>query len=59
MIKTDGTSSCLSLHYNFMKGDFKMFFKFVKQKYKSRKEAKEREKRKAAFRKKMKELEIK
>jgi len=36
-----------------------MFFKFVKQKYKSRKEAKEREKRKAAFRKKMKELEIK
>ena len=31
----------------------------IKQKYKFRKEAKEREKRKAAFRKKMKELEIK
>ena len=59
MIKTDETSSCLSLHYNFMKGDFKMFFKFVKQKYKSHKEAKERKRRKAAFRKKMKELEIK
>ena len=31
----------------------------IKQKYQSRKEAKEREKRKQAFRKKMKELEIK
>lgn len=31
----------------------------IKQKYKSRKDAKEREKRKAAFRKKMEELEIK
>lgn len=31
----------------------------IKQKYESRKKAKEREKRKAAFRKKMKELEIK
>lgn len=49
MIETDETSSCLSLHYNFMKGDFKMFFKFVKQKYKSHKEAKERKKKKSSI----------
>lgn len=38
---------------------FDIQFPKLKQKYKKYKEAKEREKRKAAFRKKMKELEIK
>ena len=38
---------------------FDIQFPKLKQKYAKYKEAKEREKRKAAFRKKMKELEIK
>lgn len=38
---------------------FDIQFPKLKQKYQKYKEAKEREKRKAAFRKKMKELEIK
>ena len=38
---------------------FDIDFKKIKEKYKLRKQAKERQKRKAAFRKKMKELEIK
>lgn len=38
---------------------FNIDFKKIKEKYKLHKQAKEREKRKAAFRKKMKELEIK
>lgn len=38
---------------------FDIDFKNLKQKYKSRKETKAREQRKKAFRKKMKELEIK
>lgn len=38
---------------------FNIDFKKVKEKYKLHQEAKERQKRKAAFRKKMKELEIK
>lgn len=75
---TDKTSSCLSLLI-LMKGDFRMFFKFVllglcitivllilallipkiKLKYRLHKELKEKKKRQDAFKKKMKELEIK
>lgn len=38
---------------------FDIDFKKIKEKYKLHKQSKERKKRKAAFRKKMKELEIK